>query len=111
MAEYIEREAVVDYINKISEETDNWYEESAPENPLNMLEHFKSVPAADVVEVRYGVWKYNDGYNTCSVCRNEVAETDDCGRRQWFDYCPNCAAKMDGATDTNVGCKMDGKVG
>ena len=49
--EYIEREAAIDYIQKISEQTDNWYEESAPENPLNLLEHFKSVPAADVAEV------------------------------------------------------------
>lgn len=64
----------------------------------------KHLPTADVVEVRHGEWERSDEYEEqygylykCSVC----------GVLCFLDkYCPNCGAKMDGATDNNVGDKM-----
>lgn len=60
--------------------------------------HIDDMPTVDAVEVVHGVWidmreAYNDVPNVkCSICG-----------RVWFgletDYCPNCGAKMDGASD------------
>ena len=51
--------------------------------------------AADVVEVKHGYWKY-DG--SCGVCKKQILSN-------YKNYCPHCGAKMDGATDNNVGDK------
>ena len=64
------------------------------------------MPAADVVEVRHGFWieKRNDvigRYFTCSICgKDENHHTAIRGKYCWY-----CGAKMDGATDNNVGDK------
>lgn len=59
------------------------------------------MPTADVAPVVHGRWDGND----CTVCKlpwnyNMVQDADDWG---YFDpmpdYCPNCAAKMDGGAD------------
>lgn len=51
---------------------------------------------ADAVPVVHGYWLYGDEYAghhdvDCSVCK-ESAHT-------YYDYCPNCGAKMDGGAD------------
>ena len=112
MAEYIEREASCKYcfhydacFYHISEETKTL---SANECPL-------FVNKADVVEVRHAQfkWGYQNGqYGIwCTICG---AGWVDKGNAEWIarehNYCPNCGAKMDGATDTNVGGK-DGRKG
>jgi hypothetical protein len=50
--------------------------------------HF--VPAADVVEVKHGEWKWDKRFSnyTCSLCHNWDLTTP--------NYCSNCGAKMDG---------------
>lgn len=69
----------------------HWYsgERKPPDYVVRMIR--------DLLEgaVKHGKWIYNDGDNTCSVCRKEVTEHDDYGRKQWFNYCPHCGAKMD----------------
>lgn len=65
-------------------------DETSKERVLNYLDGMIGV---DQVRPK-GRWIYNDGYNTCSVCHNEVAEYDDCGRRQDFILCPTCGADM-----------------
>ena len=82
--EYIEREAVRNEL---------YDADAITMSGVAILNNF---PTADVVEVRHGHWIYNDGDNTCSVCRKEVTEHNDLGRKQWFNYCPHCGAKMDG---------------
>lgn len=58
------------------------------------LFHLKTIPTADVVEVKHGEWflgKYKCmDRSVCSVC-NAVYEGGD----NW-NYCPCCGAKMDG---------------
>lgn len=94
---------------------------------VNECSH-KFVNKNDVAKVRHGEWVRkgwqalpggnSDGkYETvieCSLCGRQIAIRHDepygvedfvNGR---YPYC-HCGAKMDGATDTNVGGKMDGK--
>lgn len=59
----------------------------------------ETVPAEDVQEVKHGHWKginrnkYNDDEATCSVCG--VTFSSGYSDPSWWDYCPNCGAKMD----------------
>lgn len=50
-------------------------------------------PAEDVQEVRHGEWKPWDEMFRCSVC-NDMAVLK--GQANFFNYCPNCGARMDG---------------
>ena len=92
MAEYIEREAVCVKCNN----KEYCHKEKCP---------LYKVPAADVVEVRHGVWvrrygRYGD--LMCSECRaNCFYDIDELGNEHYVvsDYCPCCGAKMDGKGD------------
>lgn len=83
MAEYIEREAVIDEI-----EDTTWYHISCQKNLVegaaceadalykatDIYNVIKSAPTADVVEVRHGKW-LEDEYNEttyCSECKEEA---------------------------------------
>ena len=59
------------------------------------------MPAADVVEVVHARWEkiHDDPSVNKYRCTNCKAE------KMRDNYCPNCGAKMDGATDNNVGDK------
>lgn len=68
------------------------------------------MPTEDVIEVKHGYWKWKELYGEAGymlVC-SECEESE--GACERYDYCPNCGAKMDGATDTNVGGKLKGSV-
>lgn len=57
-----------------------------------VIDRIKSAKAADVVEVRHGVWRSKTLLGTiigeCSECKS-------LGDQTWI-YCPHCGAKMDG---------------
>ena len=111
MAEYIEREALIDAVESI-----DWYSvykgkltAGAPntENALYKASSIYAVidnaPAADVAPVRHGRWgTHSDRPDSliCSVCN--------CGFDMWkhdpHNYCPNCGAKMDGYDDNSAIC-------
>lgn len=112
MAEYIEREAVLE-----KAEYDGNYRLVVPADTV------KSLPAADVAPVVHGRWIYKHrhrgGFRTYEVCDelgekhsvrvDERYETDDpycpeCGKWNesvWLNYCPNCGVKMDGGADND----------
>lgn len=93
MAEYIEREAVIELIT------------SRYENPEICTAEINSIPAADVAPVVHGRWiGYDASYyrnytygahpvnlirHKCSVCGRSVSKKE--------PYC-HCGAKMDGGT-------------
>lgn len=83
---YIEREKVLEIAK------DKYYSDfhKSMADLTSLRELLEDTPAADVVEVRHGYWI--DGkcghYKICSEC-NQIADF-------YFDYCPNCGAKMDG---------------
>ena len=85
MAEYIEREAVIDLIT------------CRYENPEICTQEINSIPAADVAPVVHGRWgtgRFNLGTGNyeeqCTHCRNFSKEY---GK----PYCPNCGATMEDA--------------
>lgn len=113
MAEYIEREAIMEFpIRK-----DRCDKEHANEHFIfgieSVLEYVENLPAADVAPVVHSYW---EGYS-CS----QYMGTDECGEPKWRDgrffvchnykcrrktviksnYCPNCGAMMDGG-DSDV---------
>ncbi len=80
MAEYIEREALL---------------EKLAEHDLCLCvseSDIKNIPAADVAPVVHGRWRWvgECGFNDCYIC-------SECGKIAMNDsnYCPNCGAKMD----------------
>ena len=98
MAEYIEHEAAIAALNKVRDDQtvskylsvdDCLVARDAIERATKVLE---SLPAADVEPVRHGVWiEYQIPPIIC--CSNCDWATD--VKEKNFNYCPNCAAKMD----------------
>ena len=115
MAEYIEREKILDaiseqrrfYLHERDGETDmeKLYLLWGSDNALTTMEDIMSdIPAADVAPVRHGRWIEDERTypgpglknNLCSAC-GEVAGAWKEGLepgRKWA-YCPNCGARMD----------------
>ena len=79
MAEYIEREAALNVINENKSSTElAWISVS-------------KIPAADVAPVVHGQWV--NGCQ-CSVCGDRHGPYNS-RHRPYYNYCPNCGAKMD----------------
>ncbi len=97
MAEYIEREAILDLLK-------NKYQDMSAmpasyyvgfQYALKTIEKIK--PAADVVPVKHGRWENanrrpNTYIRRCSHCGGEAYF---CGAGCSYKFCPNCGAKMD----------------
>ena len=83
MADYIDKQAFLDYMKR----TDRYF---------NVKFDIENFPNADVAPVRHGRWEEaSDGDGiVCPFCRTDfctiIYDTD------YFNYCPNCGAKMDG---------------
>jgi len=106
MKEYIERDKVLDqaYYHLLYRESiyDEYGVDAVDEDDI------KTIPAADVVEVRHGRWIKDDytGEPICSVCHSgkptkcvlssEVQHT--LGNHE-IRYCYYCGAKMDGGVN------------
>ena len=79
MADYIDKQAFLDYMKR----TDRYF---------NVKFDIENFPNADVVPVRHGHW--NTGYfhdRVCSCCLHPDNDINDYAH----SYCPNCGAKMD----------------
>lgn len=80
MAEYIERDKVMDVL--LHEQYGYLCEDA-----------INAIPAADVRENKRGKWMYDDDVNTglyaiCSCCKESIYQAFE------FYYCPNCGADM-----------------
>lgn len=110
MAEYIEREKLIDAM---------WaYQYDAGKDGYGIMLLIGIQPAADVAPVVHGVWipvheSEISGWNPevagidpiggyiCSACKNEAVY--DCNDKFVLsDYCPNCGARMDGGDDSET---------
>lgn len=93
MAEYIEREALLQALEEVGgcdAPPDSWAD-GWDKGISEAIKSVKELPAADVVEVRYGEWIYGDfDIPHCSECGYEKMPN------MISPYCPNCGAKMDG---------------
>ena len=98
MAEYIEREALIEKILSISVTiSGRWSGKTLLYEALKsyretVLEFIKQVPTADVVEVKHGEWLNGVTGYICSVCNKQEPT-------KRFLYCPNCGADMRGRTN------------
>ena len=87
MAEYIERETLLDRIRGTG------YAEPIKSNLLVMA---VTIPAADVRPVVKAQWVYTDMSRlVCSNCGNPVAFALKKDGWHHGDYCPNCGARME----------------
>ena len=93
MAEYIEREAVMNIAK------DGYHSDfgRSMADLTSLREVLEDTPTADVAEVRHGEWDYEDsdvGWTdySCSVCRNIITTSAD--EDELYNYCPYCGAKM-----------------
>lgn len=91
MAEYIERDAAIKYleIHKKEAKKNNFVLCANEDSIIKFLR--EKCPTADVVEVVHGRWirhKENCLYNKCSICCYEHCREN--------NYCPNCGADMRG---------------
>lgn len=100
MAEYIEREALIEKLNfHVKPIVDEG--QLAAGLCAWMERIIQEIPSVGTVEIRHGEWKKATSreksymYN-CSVC-GKIAYY--CGVRCGYIYCPNCGAKMDGGED------------
>jgi len=94
MAEYIERQKVLDLAKTFSLDID-WDEDpSFLSFTYVTTNDIKTIPAADVRPVVRGKWSivYDDfmksNYTTCSCCGKEYFGANG------FNFCPNCGADM-----------------
>ena len=100
MAEYIEREALIEKLRtmpipKQAGSANTWLDNCAVGVNAAIWE-VASFPAADVAPVVYSYWEHKitsdeENIGICHNCKYPVS---------WFweqtKYCPNCGAKMDG---------------
>ena len=82
MAEYIERDCLIDMIAERNRNTCN-----GKMSCIQMKRMVESIPGADVAPVRHGRWIEKAPHPYCSECFVEC--------RDKTPYCPNCGARMD----------------
>ena len=78
------------------------FDEISKIHKVNAFNHFiKTLPTADVEEVKHGEWKmeYHETRSTRGrLIRNKTFTCSNCNRRNGritTNYCSNCGAKMD----------------
>lgn len=101
MAEYVERETVVNNLELLARHEDRFRQSVI----LGIVETIRAMEAVDVAPVVHGRWirphwKNNNYCCDCSECGGEAMHRD----YQWdkngvYPICPNCGAKMDGGAD------------
>ena len=96
MAEYIEREALLEKAKELSQT----YSSSCLAS-VHIIKAIENAPKADVVEVKHGEWELHGNDDSlgcsyfCSSCWWNMDEDEFLDNWSHFKYCPNCGAKMD----------------
>ena len=110
MAEYIEREAALEMLNKSLSFCENELDLGAYRTGCiaaiqDDIGNIKHIPTADVAEVRHGEWETVHGVLTpggdplkrCPYCKSRESEhLDGIEYPSRWMFCPICGAKMDG---------------
>lgn len=91
MAEYIEREVLLEAISKVvGSPLIEW-------DTVGVVSLVANQPAADVAPVRRGHWKRDrENRPICSECAEEPYRNGDYNTP---NYCPNCGARMEVPND------------
>ncbi len=89
MSRYVDIES---FINQTEAEILREEDSKVAACKLVMLYVIKDIPVADVAPVKHGEWVQTDIFK-CSECGYSFEPE---GYTAYFNYCPNCGAKMDG---------------
>lgn len=96
--EYISKEKVLEHLQKIQKDkfVDSEYKKCAW--ALNLF--IETLLDSDVHTVNHGKWRFSGNYSPtknwiCSECNGMVIMPEYCWE-SYYNYCPNCGAKMDG---------------
>ena len=95
MAEYIERETLIEKLNEAPAYFDSGDIRYGIDIATSMV---IEQPTADVVEVKHGEWiclEQEIGLYECSLCNHKML-------RSKSNFCPNCGAKMDKRSNNNA---------
>ena len=106
MAEYIDREALIDCLRKerseieIREDDDKAFNLGVHQGYVFAIHDAKSIPAADVRPVVRAHWTdhrtvEHDGEWYCTACGKEITIYMGADRKDRYAYCPNCGARME----------------
>lgn len=98
MAEYIERDALIDDLDAAVK-----HGGMGAIIAQTLQRYVRRAPAADVAPVRHGWWLHSH-YEDCSE-HFEIVKCSNCGCEAYAmafyvrggNFCPNCGARMDGA--------------
>ena len=99
MAEYIDREALIEWLKRIPlidlSDGHGFCRVIMEDDFKKAINKMPKGIIADVAQVRHARW--NDGDPYCPICRKDkFRELDADVWSDWKpDYCPNCGAKMD----------------
>ncbi len=100
MAEYLERESILNAIRK----TSNLYVDQ--QGLYLSCELIAAMPATDAQPVKHGYWEevtdyggWGDTHYRCSVCGEEWYLEDGKPKDNNMNFCPQCGAKMDAEPD------------
>ena len=103
MEEYISREAAIKILCTVAAPTptESWIVEKC-------IDRVNELPAADVRPVVHGKWVAVDGEERpcdewdCTACgqrRTFMVEMDADDMKEFYPYCPDCGAVMDGGSN------------
>ena len=97
MADYIERQAAIIQLSHNKSRGDDEWELAVTSD----MEIIRTLPSADAAPVVHGKWidedpAFAEYFANCSVCCYEI---DVHNERGYFNFCPNCGAKMDGGDE------------
>ena len=100
MAEYIEREALLNHLkHRVAPMSDGEQLIKGVNLALEILEEAVAMlSAADVAPVVHGRWVYGC---QCSVCGDRHGPYNS-RHKPYYNFCPNCGAKMDEEEHNNV---------
>lgn len=103
MAEYIERDKALNVCEMHYKHCISMQDWRGDTIAWNIGADIKTIPAADVVEVKHGRWFLLDDCSNagvyCSVCRKKVYREKYANQKLLSKYCPSCGAKMDGGNN------------
>lgn len=101
MDEYIRRKDGLEKVkSSILVPADNEWDSGYNTAMAEMLEFIKQLPAVDVKPVKHGCWITSHPVDVakefkCIVCGGLI-ELPVFAKHCYYDYCPNCGARMDG---------------
>lgn len=109
MAEYIERDKALNVCEMHYKHCISMQDWRGDTIAWNIGADIKTIPSADVVEVKHGYWQvlvFKGGRRSgrveakCSICGRDAVYQITEDKWEFENYCPHCGAKMDG--DSNV---------